>query len=117
MRQEKITVRQWWDRVAQLGCIVTYRRIDVTLHHIKGGSVSDLGLHSGMSQRGINDWLVIPLTAELHISGPEAIDGGYGVRSWEAKYGAQVDHMDQVCLRTGINAWLLSGCSRNPWAS
>jgi hypothetical protein len=109
-----LAIKQWWSTVAGLGCLIT-RRPSPTLHHIKGGSVADIGLHSGMGQRGISDYLVIPLAQELHIMSGIAIDGSIGVRSWERKFGNQVDLMDRVCRATGINAWREAGVTRDPW--
>jgi hypothetical protein len=109
-----IAIRHWWDTVAELGCLIT-RRPNPTLHHIKGGSVAEIGLHSGVALRGISDYLVIPLAAELHVMSGIAIDGSMGVRSWEARFGTQVNFMDQVCRQTGVNAWREAGVDRNPW--
>ena len=90
-------------------------RLPPTLHHIHGGSCGEIGLHSGMAQRGISDWLVIPLAAEFHTSGKYAIDGGYGVLSWEDRFGTQVKMMDEVCCMLSINAWQMAGIARIPW--
>ena len=104
----------WHNEVAELGCIVTGRP-NPTLHHIHSGSVARAGYVRGTSQRGVSDWLVIPLAAELHCAGQDAIDGSIGVSTWEAKHGAQLTHMDEVCRRTGNNAWDKAGFRRDPW--
>lgn len=109
-------LKDWYSQVAELGCVVT-RYPEPTLHHIHSGSCADNGYHSGMAMRGINPYLVIPLRAELHCAGPEAIDAGIGVRTWESKYGDQVAWMDEVCRRTGVNAWRIAGIDRDPWTT
>jgi hypothetical protein len=114
--QKTPTIREWWTTVAALNCIIT-RTPNPTLHHIKSGSVGDIGAHSGWSQRGVSDYLVIPLRADLHVAGSCAIDGSIGVRTWETKFGTQVEMMDEVCRVTGFNAWAAAGIKRDPWAS
>lgn len=92
-----------------MGCLITGTP-SCTLHHVHGGSVRHL-VHKGMGQK-VSDWLVIPLRAELHSIGPEAIDGGMGVRAWEQKYGAQLAHLDDVCRQLGVNVWRKAGIER-----
>lgn len=89
-------IRDHWDRVAALGCIVTFQE-PVQLHHIHGGSVrEEWGEQAmpGMGQRQ-SHWLVLPLHASLH-TGQLAIDGSMGVKSWEARFGKQTDLIRQV---------------------
>ena len=62
------------------------------------------GFTRGMGQKP-SDWLVIPLTIELHSMGPHAIDGGFGVESWEAVYGRQADFLDQISDLFGVDVW------------
>lgn len=102
-------IKRHWDKVAQLGCIVT-GLTPATIHHIHGASVKLIGIHKGMGQKN-SDWLVIPLAYALH-TGPEGIDSGMGVIAWEKKYGSQVDHLDEVCRRLGYNCWLKAGIQR-----
>jgi hypothetical protein len=102
-------IRRHWDRVAGLGCIVT-GVMPATIHHIHGGSVAELGIQKGMGQKP-NDWLVIPVCYDLHV-GRQGIDSGVGVRTWEKQYGRQVDFLDEVCRRLGINVWLKAGIQR-----
>lgn len=99
--------RKHWERVRGLGCIVTGSKTDVTIHHCHGGSMSDAGFRSGMAQRGASHWLVIPLVAQLHSTGSDAIDGGIGVRTWEEKHGKQTDLLDEVGRRLKVNIWEL----------
>lgn len=111
---EPPTIKAWWTQVAALGCLITGKP-NPTIHHIHGGSLADEGHHSGWALRGISDYLVIPLAAELHTTSSEGIDGGKGVQSWEAEHGTQVELMDRVCRLTGQNAWRWAGIERDPW--
>ena len=48
-----------------------------------------------------NHWLVIPLCREHH-RGNEGLDTyGEGVRGWEAKYGTQIEWLEEVSNRLG----------------
>lgn len=102
-------LQQHFDAVAALGCIVTGG--PATIHHVHGGSVSErlssMGLDptKGLGMRGHSDWLVIPLVLHLHSLGPHAIDGGMGVKTWEATYGRQSDMVDRVGQLLGIDPW------------
>jgi hypothetical protein len=104
-------LQQHFDAVAALGCIVTGSGYQVTIHHVHGGSISErlaeMGLDptKGLGLRGHSDWLVIPLTLELHSIGPLAIDGGLGVKRWETLYGKQSDFIDQVGQLIGYSLW------------
>ncbi len=75
------------------------------------------GFVRGMSQRGVHPYLVIPLRADLHCAGRLAIDGSIGVRTWENRFGSQVEMMDEVCQRTGVNAWSSTSASREEYCS
>lgn len=103
-------IREHYDKVARLGCLITHRS-DPTIHHAHGGSVgerlSEMGLSpvKGMGMRGYSDWLVIPLAAELHCMGPLAIDGGIGVREWENRFGKQSDLIDLVGDALNYSLW------------
>ncbi|HQR22949.1 MAG TPA: hypothetical protein PKV98_18935 [Burkholderiaceae bacterium] len=103
-------IRAHFARVRALGCAVTGSHVQVTLHHPHSGSMAELGY--GRQKWKSSDWLVIPLRIELHSMGPEAIDGAKGVLSWEADYGKQVDHVDEVCRRLRENLWLKAGIDR-----
>jgi hypothetical protein len=107
-------LKHWYKQVAGLGCLIT-RHPEPTLHHIHSGSCGDNGYKSGMGLRGVHPYLVIPLRADLHCVGQNAIDGGIGVRTWETHYGDQVAWMDEVCRRTGVNAWRIAGIDRDPY--
>lgn len=65
-----------------------------------------MGLASkGIGQRGNGPALLLPLRADLHFFGPEAIDGGIGRKTWEYKYGEQAVMIDRVGDLLGYNLW------------
>lgn len=67
----------------------------------------------GMSQK-VSDYLVIPLDAEFHV-GRWGIDTGQAwltVEAWEARFGTQVEHLDTICRRLGVDVWTLAGIER-----
>lgn len=67
-----------------------------------------MGLSSrGIGQRGNGPALLLPLRADLHFFGPEAIDGGIGRATWEAKYGPQDVMIDRVGELLGYDLWEL----------
>lgn len=89
-------IKDHWQRVAKLGCIVTFDNM-ATIHHVHGGSIrARFGKKAmpGMGQRQ-NHWLVIPLHPRLH-TGRDGIDMSGGVAAWEAKYGTQLSYLDKV---------------------
>lgn len=107
-RSPRAEVQRHWDRVRALGCIITHRP-EPTLHHCKGGSMLEvIGLHGAALK--VSDWLVIPLDQEFH-TGDHGVERG--VKSWEARFGRQVDLLDLVCRRLGYNIWTLAGIDRN----
>lgn len=110
-RQPTAEVKRHWSRVADIGCIVSRSRDRVTIHHCHGGSMRDAGV-SRVFGRKNSDWLVIPLTADLHVGNNGIDQMGHTVRSWEEKYGRQDDHLDEVCRRLGVNVWKKAGVNR-----
>ena len=102
-------------RVRALGCIIRGSP-DPTIHHVHSGSVADAGWTRGTSQRGVSEALVLPLSLDLHSMGKYAIDGGFGVRSWEAKFGTQIELLDKVSAALGYDVFALAlewGYTRN----
>lgn len=106
-------VEKYWAMLREMGCMVSGKTNDVTIHHCHSGSMADAGVNRGGGQK-VSDWLVIPLNRELHCVGPNAIDGavGGGVITWEAKNGRQVDHINTLIARTGIDVWAKAGVVR-----
>lgn len=81
----------------RLPCVVSGTDQNITLHHCHAGSMVDAGFSAGMSQKAT--WpLQIPVTADYHIGdhNPEAM----GMRTWEGKFGKQIDHL------TTVSEWL-----------
>jgi hypothetical protein len=102
------TTTQHEANVRALPCIVSGGHS--TLHHAQGPSINrrlnSMGLSSrGIGQRGNGPALLLPLRADLHFFGPDAIDGGIGRATWEAKYGPQDEMIDRVSLLIGYNMW------------
>ena len=86
--------RLHWNRVAELGCILTRRPAEIA--HCHGGSMKLLGpeWQPGMAQKQ-NHWLVIPLSPELHRYGKLSLDEG-SVEDWEERWSTQIDLLAQV---------------------
>jgi hypothetical protein len=103
-----MTIREHWDRVADLGCILSGAQ-SPTLHHCHGGSLREIGIHKGLGQK-TSDFLVIPLAPRFH-TGEYGIDV-IPVWEWEHRFGRQVDHLDELCQSLGYNVWELAGVKR-----
>jgi hypothetical protein len=87
-------IERHYRAVAALGCCVTRNEV-VVIHHCFGGSMTPkYGLKS-MSDRGISDWLVIPLWPPLHTGTNHAIHS-LGAKRWEKKYGTQMEYLEWV---------------------
>ena len=105
-------LQRHFERVSELGCLITGSPYP-TLHHPHGGSMKDIGVWRGKSQK-ISDWLVLPIRWDYH-TGPMGIDSGQPwltVREWEKRFGKQVDMVDKVCRLLGYNCWQLAGIDR-----
>lgn len=104
-------LRRHWSAVAAMGCMVT--GAPATLHHAHGGSVKGRGFHRSTGRK-TSDWLVIPLSFDLHV-GSEGIDR-IGVKRWEAKYGTQAEMLDEIARRTGVDVWAKARAEEKPMA-
>lgn len=100
-----VSVTEHERRLRQLPCAVSGGK--ASLHHCHGGSMKLLRWHVGMGQRQ-NPFLQIPLAANLHYAGRDAIDGSIGVESWETKYGTQVEHLEWVAEQIGYDILALA---------
>ena len=120
MKRVPTEIRKHWQRVVELGCIVTGSKI-ASIHHVHGGSIIDAfgyAQNPGMAQRQ-NHWLVIPLHPQLHYLGG-GIDNGMGktksVVDWEANYGRQSDFLgavrERIRERYGYDIYERAGVSR-----
>lgn len=107
-------VEAYWTLLREeIGCVVTGRFDDTTIHHCHSGSMAEVGINRGGAQK-VNDFLVLPLHRSVHCSGPGAIDGAVngGVLTWEATNGRQVDFINKLIDRTGIDVWAKAGVRR-----
>lgn len=78
------------DAVARLGCIVCRSQGDDTpaeIHHIRQGK--------GLSQRA-GPFHVLPLCPAHHRTGGHGIAFHAGRRSWETRYGGEIEWLSQV---------------------
>lgn len=101
-------------KLRQLACCVSGRK-PVSLHHTRGGSIATNlfgGPGGGQKQ---NPALQIPLHPEFHYAGKEGIDAqvGGGVKSWEARYGLQTNHLASTSRLLRYSLWTLAWS----WAS
>ena len=94
------------DYISQMPCVVT-GRTPSTVHHCHGGSLTDIGITGAMGQK-TSDFLVIPLAFEFHV-GDKGIDSGIGVRTWEQRYGTQLDHLKTICKQLDVDLFELAG--------
>lgn len=100
------TVKEHWNNVGQLRCMISGRP-NPTLHHCHGGSMVLRGVMRGMSQK-TSDYLVIPLDAEFH-TGNNGIDTAMSVEDWEYLFGNQADFLDELSEILGYDVWKLAG--------
>ncbi len=105
-----------WPIVATLPCVVSALS-PVTLHHCHGGSMAEIGVVRGTSQK-VSDWLVIPLHADYH-TGRFGIDSGSPVWGdvdvWEAAFKTQREHLTDLSLMLGINLFRMAGYDYTNW--
>jgi hypothetical protein len=73
--------------------------------------MKDIGVHSGGSQKS-NHWLQIPLSVHVH-TGPQGIDSGMGVESWEKCFGPQVMLLKNVSKQLGYDVFKKAGITIN----
>lgn len=103
----KAEIRAHFNRLVDLGCMVSQTKVDVTIHYAHGGSMEQIIGPTGMALRA-SHWLTIPLAARFH-TGNCGIDGFIGVETWELMYGTQVMHLNRVCELLGYNVWEKAG--------
>jgi hypothetical protein len=65
--------------------------------------MKEAGWHVGMGQKQ-NPFLQIPLH-HLYHTGDLGIDYGYGVESWEAAFGTQMEHLQWVSSQLAYNVF------------
>ncbi len=82
-----------------------------TIHHCHSGSLSEIGIRKGLSQKS-SDYLVVCLPESVH-TGNQGIDSGYGVKSWEHDFITQVELLEWTGKQLGVNLFDLAGVN-NP---
>lgn len=100
--------RQYHRRLREMGCIITGLP-NPEIHHCRAGSMQAVVGMTGGALKA-DDWLVIPLCKRLH-NGDDGIHT-IGVETWESAYDYQVELIDRLCLKTGIQVWSLAGIDR-----
>lgn len=109
-KNTSIIIKQHWNRISELGCIITGSPFP-TIHHIHGGSVKDIGIHKGLALK-TSGWLVLPIRWDYHL-GAAGIDSGVmSVREWEARNGTQVEMLDKLCIMLNMNCWKKANIDR-----
>jgi len=104
--------KKHWDRVAGLQCLLTEQ--PATIAHCHGGSIIDeLGYEwQPALARKQNDWLVIPLSKELH-QGDWGLDTmKAGPRGWEAEFYRQTILLEWVSHLLGYDVFERAGYDR-----
>jgi len=86
-------VREHYKRVFDLGCVIS-RNPQCCIHHCHSGSMTARYGNKSQSQRGISDYLVIPLHPDLH-TGDNGIHT-LGIDLWETLYAPQTELLDWV---------------------
>lgn len=100
------TVKEHHQNVRALRCCITGNPA-VTLHHCHSGSMSEAGYHSAGGKRGCGEALVLPIKAEFHCIGENAIDGEVGVLTWEKYFGTQMEHLADISEQLGYDVFTL----------
>jgi hypothetical protein len=79
------TEKAWLDRVANLGCCICGATAEI--HHLLAGK--------GMGQKASN-FDVIPLCDFHHRNGGHGFAIHSGVRTWEARHGTELYHLEKT---------------------
>ena len=77
--------RAWLERVASLGCVICQSPAEI--HHLLTGK--------GMGKKATN-FEVIPLCPLHHRHGGHGIAIHSGVKTWEARHGTELEHLERV---------------------
>jgi len=86
-------VKRHYKRVIDFGCCISRNPLCI-VHHCHGGSMVQAWGNKSQSQRGISDFLVIPLHPHYH-TGQEGIHT-LGIDLWETMYGPQTELLEWV---------------------
>ena len=100
-------VREYWDRVAALGCVIC--KMPATIAHAHGGSIVERMKEPKAKGRKLPryDWLVIPLCPfHAYDTSPCGLDRD--VDEWEYAYGTQAMYVDRISKQLGVDVWTLA---------
>lgn len=100
-------IRDHWNRVAGLSCILTGMPAEIA--HCHGGSMKYLGaeFQPGMAQKQ-NHWLVLPLDFRIHRVGSDSLDGG-SVEDWEDRWDTQIKLLFELSWQLGYSVYKKAG--------
>ena len=94
---EVVSVTAHQRNLRNLRCVIS-AQYPVTLHHCHGGSMMEMiggsGHMKGQGQK-TNPFYQIPIIMTYH-TGDYGIDSGMGVKSWEERFGKQLDFLVEV---------------------
>ena len=79
-KEEKI----YLNKVAELGCVIC--KMPSEIHHIR----------TGQGHKRASNYDVIPLCPKHHRNGGLGIAIHAGIRTWEAKFGNELDFLKQI---------------------
>lgn len=104
-------VRRYWNALIFDGCIITGREAEIA--HAHGGSIVERMQEPKAKGKKLPryDWLVLPLSPELHRIGPLALD--LDVAAWERRNGTQAEWIDRLAKKHGLPLWALAQSRRN----
>jgi len=89
----------------QMRCCVSDTDQDIEIHHAHSGSMVSVAMR-GMSAK-TNPFFQIPLTFKYHRGefDPESI----GIKTWETKFGKQLDMLERVNEQLPYDIWVQAG--------
>jgi hypothetical protein len=107
VKQKPAVIREFWSKVAAMGCIICGRPAQIA--HCHGASIVEkMGEPKAKGKKLARyDWLVLPLCVWHHLDGDLALDKD--PKGWEIVFGRQVDWIDVIASRLGLNLWKLAG--------
>jgi hypothetical protein len=98
-------IRDYWTRIVASGCVICGGPAEIA--HCHGGSIRELGYVKAKGKKlDYMDWLVLPLCPGHHRLTTYSLD--INPRAWEEAHGTQVEHINALVARTGVNVWELA---------
>lgn len=104
-------IRRYWTKVAALGCVVCDGPAEIA-HCAGRPSVIERIQEPKAKGKKLPrlDWLVLPLCAFHHRTGPDALD--LSPRSFESRHGPVAWHIDRIGRQLGVDPFALSQVGR-----